>query len=678
MKTLSVEQVVALNRRTEGWIAGLQMAALSMRGRDDVSGFIQAFTGSHRYILDYLTEEVLNQQSEEIQVFLMQTSILDRFTGPLCNIVTGQTDGRSTLEVLEAANLFVIPLDEERLWYRYHPLFADLLRQRLQRESRILVPELHHRASEWFQKSGLIPEAVSHTLAAGDAERAASLIERIALPKLMPREMNTLQGWLDELPNEIVQGRPQLGIARAWALAVSGEWDAVEPSLADVDIQQVQGEAATVRAYIALRQGDVASTIELAHQALEQLPAEDSFFRATVALDLGVAYSSKYDLASAERTLNEAIMVSRAAGLTSLTVAAMSTLGHIQDTQGLLHKSVETQRKAIELAHEPDGQSMTKAGMAYVGIAEVQYEWNDLDGALHNAMQGIKLFELSGFTSYQLVSLAVLTRVYQAWGELDKAMEVIKKAERLAQRHQYAFVKPMLTYLRVRFYVAQGDVEAAYRWAQEHGLNLDDKLENAPESMQSIGAWLLVVRASSQIPGGGRELDKVLSLLTLMLEAEQAAGRMWNVIKFLTLQALAFQAQGEINKALPVLEQALSLAEPEGYIRTFVDEGEIMERLLIQALSHNIAPNYVAMLLAALRETKEISQTKVHSLIDPLSERELEVLRLIAGGLSNQEIAQQLVVAVSTVKSHINHIYGKLSANSRTQAVARARGIGIL
>lgn len=675
---LSSEQVTALERRTEGWIAGLQMAALSMRGRDDIAGFIHAFTGSHRYILDYLTEEVLNRQSEDIQAFLLQTSILDRLTDPLCNMVTGQTDSQSTLEVLETANLFMIPLDVGRCWYRYHPLFADLLRQRLRREEGNLVPELHRRASEWFQKNGLIPEAVSHALAAEDNERAASLIEQVTWPMLAPREMKTLQGWLDILPHEVVQSRPRLGIAHAWALAVSGQWDAVEPSLADVDIQHVQGEAAAVHAYIALRQGDVAGTIKLAQQALEQLPAEDLFLRASVALDLGVAYSSKGEPAAAGRFLNEAIWFSRAAGLPYLTLAATSTLGHVQDTQGLLHLAVETQWKALELAHEPGGQPMPIAGMAFVGIAEVLYEWNDLDGAMHNAMQGIKLLELGGYTSYQLIGHAILAQVYQAWGDLDKAMQVIQEAERLVQRHQYAFMESMVTGLRVRFYVAQGNVTVAYRWACAHGLDLDEDLENAAEKEQILAAWVHIVKAASQAPGSGGELDEVLGLLTRLLEVEQAAGRMWNVIKVLNLQALAYQCQGKVDKALSVLEHALALAEPERFIRTFVDEGEIMERLLRQALSQGIAPNYIALLLAASREIAEISQTESLMLIDPLSDRELEVLCLIAAGLSNQEIAQQLVIAVSTVKSHINHIYGKLNVSSRTQAVARARTVGIL
>ena len=676
--SLSHQQVDALERRTEGWIAGLQMAALSMRGREDVSSFIQAFTGSHRYILDYLTEEVLNGQPDDIQAFLLKTSILDRLTGALCDKVTGRNDSQGTLEMLETANMFMIPLDEERCWYRYHPLFADLLLQRLRRKRQDVEPELHLRASEWFQENGWIPEAINHALAAEDFERAGTLIEGEAWLKFAPREMAQLLRWLNILPREVLLARPRIGITRAWALAVSGKWEAVESCLADLDIQQVQGEAAAIRAYVAIRQGDVVRTIELGLQAIEQLPEEAMFLRAVVALDLGVAYSIKGESAAAEQALNEAVRFSKDANLTYLNVAAMSTLGHFQDTQGLLHKAIETQWKALEQAHEPGGQPIPIAGMAFVGIAEVLYEWNDLAGAMHNAKHGIKLLELGGFSSYQLIGYTVKTRVYHARGDLDGAMQVIQEAERLAQRHQYPYMETLLTSLRIRYYVAQGDLAAAERWVRAQGFDLKEALENASEEEGIIAAWIQIVQASSQIPNSMYEMEKVLGTLTRLLAAEHASGRMWRVIKIFMLQALALQAMGEIDKALSTLEQALSLAEPERFIRTFIDEGEIIERLLRHALSQGIAPDYITMLLAAMHETEEISQANDQPLIDPLSERELEVLRLIAAGLSNREIAQQLVIAVSTVKSHINHIYGKLNVKSRTQAVARAQALDLL
>ena len=494
---------------------------------------------------------------------------------------------------------------------------------------------------------------------------------------LAPRDMTKLQGWLDALPGEVLRSRPRLGIAHAWALAISWQLDAVEGVSSRCGHPTSScAEAAAICAYIALRRGDVASTIKLAQQALEGLPVEEKFLRATVALDLGIAYSYEGNPAAAENALEEAIMHSWDADLTNLIIVATSTLGHVQDTQGMLHIALETHRKAIAISYEKGSQAIPIAGNAHVGIAEVLYEWNDLDGALHHASEGIKLLELGGFMSYQFLGYAIQARVHMAWGDLDKTMDAIQKAERLAQKLQYAPINDFLTYLQMRYYIAQGNISLAQIIAQTHGFIINDEIGNATEAKQIGVAWMVINQAYSQ--GIESEVDDVLKLLMGLQEEENAAGRMWNVIKILLFQGLAYQVKGNMEKALSALEQALSLAEPEGFIRTFIDEGEILERLLLQAISHDIAPNYVVKLLSALRETTKIPQTKAHNLIDPLSKRELEVLRLIAAGQSNQEIAQQLVLAVSTVKSHINHIYRKLSVNSRTQAIVRAQDLGLV
>ena len=666
---LSAKHVAALERRTEGWIAGLQLAALSMQGRDDVSGFIQAFTGSHRYVLDYLTEEVLNRQSKDIQAFLLQTAILDTLTGSLCDVVTGRADSHRTLEALEAANLFLIPLDEERRWYRYHHLFADLLRHHLQRERSDLVPELHRRASAWYEENGLIPEAVSHALASGDAERAAGLIEWTAWLVLTRGEMTTLLGWLDALPNDLVRSRPLLGVLRAWALAFKGEWDGVESQLQEIDVQPVAGDVAAVRAYAASIHGDVPSTIRFAQEALELLAEEKWFSRGIVALSLGIAYQSSGELVAAGQALTKAIAFSLAAGQRHMTMVATAILGQVQEMQGRLRQAIQTHREALELASDTGSRPVPVACMAYVGIAEPLYEWNDLDGAMRYAMQGIKLSELGGFVSYALAGHAILAQVYQAQGDVDSALEVIQKAERLAHRHDYAYVMAVVAELRARLWVARGNVAAASRWAREHRLSAVDDLGVPHEIEQMAVARVLIAEGQ---PG------EALRLLALLLEVVEAAGRIGSMIKILALQAHAFQAQGDVDPALSALERALSLAEPEGYVRTFVDEGEPMARLLRRAMAQGIAPNYVSKLLAAFGEAVEPPPSVVQPLIEPLSERELEVLRLIAAGLSNREIAQELVVAVSTVKSHINHIYGKLAVTSRTQAVAKAQALDLL
>jgi LuxR family maltose regulon positive regulatory protein len=695
---LSEEDVAALERRTEGWIAGLQMAAVSMQRRDDVAGFIQAFTGTHRYILDYLVEEVLQQQSPAMQTFLLQTSILGRLSSRLCDAVMGahepaegrpSLDSQSVLEQLERNNLFVVPLDDRRRWYRYHRLFADLLQQRLQREQRELVPELHRRAGEWYEENGAVREAVNHALAAGDAERAAHLIEGIGWSMLARCEMMTLLDWLAVLPWDFVRSRPQLVVLQAWALAMTGQWAGAESCLADVDLESVRGQVAAVRAYIAGVRGDVPRTIELAEQALDQLLDKDLFLRSRVILSLGIAYFSRGKPTDASRALTEAIALSQAAGHTYMRLAAMMTLGHVQEMQGSLGQAVETHQEALRLAVEQGGQPAPIAGMAHVGIAEALYEWNDLEGALDHAIKGIELTELGGFTSYQLAGYVRLATVYQARGDVERALAVVGKAEQLAQQHDYAYMSGMIAKLRIQLWVAaQGHLAAASRWAEEHGWYPVGEPDLAREAEQIAVARVRIARALSHGLDSASEIGVAQELLARLLAAAEKAGRIGKAIEILVLCALAFQIQGDGDGALCALERALILGEPGGYVRTFLDEGEPIARLLSQILvarpkerqarSRGPSPNYVARLLAAFGEEAELAPPAMESLVEPLTGREMDVLRLVVGGLSNAEIAEELVIAVSTVKSHINHIYGKLGVENRTQAVIRAQELALL
>jgi LuxR family maltose regulon positive regulatory protein len=563
-----------------------------------------------------------------------------------------------------------MPLDDERRWYRYHRLFADLLRQRLQREASQLVPELHRRASEWYEQNGLLRDAVGHLLAAGDFERAAYLVEQAAWPMLARGESAMLLGWLDALPNELVCSRPQFGSFHAWALAFGGRLDEVEPCLAEVDVEHVRGEVAAVRAYVAGVRGDVARAIELAHRASKDLPEENSFLRVVVALNLGIAYWGGGDPAAASQALTEAIMLSRKADQPHLTLRAMASLGHVQAEWGLLRQAIQTHREALKLASKPGHRPVPYAGLAYAGMAELLYEWNDLAGALHHATECIGLSELGGRLSIVLAGRMVLALVYQAQGDVDRALETIQELERLAQRHGHAYVMAGIAELRVRLWLAQGSLAAASRWAQKHRLSSDHELKVTAREIEQI--------AVARVLAARGECGRALRLLARLQEAAEAAERMKIVIKIGALQALAFRVQGDMNEAVSTLERALSLAEPEGYVRTFVDEGEPMAILLRRALSQGIAPDYTARLLDALRERAAPVPPAVQPLIEPLTERELEVLRLIAAGLSNAEIARELVIAVSTVKTHINHIYGKLAVESRIQAAAKARESGLL
>jgi LuxR family maltose regulon positive regulatory protein len=537
----------------------------------------------------------------------------------------------------------------------------------------------------------LYPDAVSHALAAGDEERAADLIGWTGWAMLARGEMRALLGWLDSLPQELVRSQPQLVVLRAWALALTGRWDDVEGSPIQVGDGPVPGEMAALQAYVASVQGDVPRTIALCRQASESLPEEKWFSRSFVALSLGIAYYASGQPAAASKALGEAIALSRTTGPSHMMLAAMMELGHVQEMAGSLHQAAQTFREAVELAPRQDVRPLPVVGMAYVGLAQVQYEWNDLDGALRNAREGIELTELGGFTSALLSGYARLVEVSLACGDLMGASQVLEKAERLAQKHHYPHMAGVLAKLHIRSWVSHGNLTAVSQWLREHRLSPGDEIDLAQETEQ-----LAVARALLALNQPARALDS----LSRLWESAGEAGRLRSLIEILVLRALALRLKGERDLALSALEQALSLAEPEGYVRSFVDEGQPMAGLLSQileaqpigreAVSQSFGPDYPAKLLAAFAEPTKDGRRKTETrpsstvlgrssvLVEPLSKREIEVLRLIAAGLSNQEIAQELVVALSTVKSHINHIYGKLDAKSRTQAVAKAQALDLL
>ncbi|MFN2156303.1 MAG: LuxR C-terminal-related transcriptional regulator [Anaerolineae bacterium] len=684
---LPVEDVAALERRTEGWIAGLHMAAASMRRHNDVAGFIQAFTGTHRYILDYLVEEVLQQQSPAVRQFLLQTSILDRLCSALCDAVIGvdepakgrpAIDSQSVLEHLERNNLFVVPLDDGRQWYRYHRLFADLLQQRLQREQRDLVPELHRRASVWYEENGAIREAVNHALAARDYERMANLVGQNAWAVLARGEMITLLQWLDGLPDEMVRSRSQLAMFRAWVLALSGQLDNVDACLAGIEDQDWQGEAAAVRAYVAHHRGDPAGAIVYGEEALKSLPEAHWFSRGIVAVILGIAPLSMGDPVAASRALTRAIEYSRSIGQTFLTVTATTMLGEALEVQGSLGRAIQTHRNALQLALERSVEPVPVAGMAYVGLAGLLYERNDLDGARRCAEEGLELSRQARSVDTIEDACYTLALVHQATGDIDRALETIQEVKDVAQQHGHSDWLAIGAATRSQLWLRQGDLAAASHWAHESCRYASNTTDIAREFGEIARVRVLVARDRAGETASGDGAQQALHLLTTSLQAAEAAGRIGSVIRLRALQAVALQIQGKEHRSLAALEQVLALGEPEGYVRTFLDEGEPMARLLRQALSRGIAPNYVARLLAAFGEEAELASPGMEALVEPLTEREVEVLRLLVAGLSNAEIAEELVIAVSTVKSHVNHIYGKLGVENRTQAVIKVQELDLL
>ena len=684
---LSHENVAVLENRTKGWIASLQMAAISMQGREDIPDFIEAFSGTHHYIMDYLVEEVLQRQGASIQTFLLETSILDRMCGPLCNVVTGRDDAQERLEQLEAANLFLVPLDDDRRWFQYHPLFADLLRSRLCRSQSGLLPVLHHRASEWFEHEGLMTEAIHHALAIEDFERAANLIESVAMPIVEASKLSTVLGWLAKLPEEQISTRPWLCLALACAHLAAGQLEAVEPLLKTIDTtlsdaeeaqrSQVLDEHAGIHSMVlALRsgmsweQGDIPHTIHLCNEAFEHLPDGEQMARSVITCNLGIAYWMMGELATASHYLDQAITLGQAMDNYYIALIATACKAEIQAKQWYLHQAAETNRHALKLGtHWGGGEPLPATSFAYISLARVLYQWNDLAAAEQHLMRGIELGKQGGDAPILMFGYLTLAQLNHALGKAEAVSEVLNLAKGIRPRPSRVVLTTLTDAWLAHLFLAQGDLAAVGRWAasQEPELNL----HSVPDYWLEF-PYLTLVRL--HIARG--EVDEIPELLERLRQKAEAEERTGSVIEILILQSIALV---KVDQALAVLKSALSLAEPEGYIRIFVDEGEPMLELLHQARSCGMAPQYVNKLLAAFGETSPLpSRPSSPTLIESLTERELEVLRLIAAGKSNYQIAEELIVVTGTVKTHINNIYGKLNVHSRTQAIVRARELDLL
>lgn len=695
---LSAEQLSAVEARTEGWIAGLQLAALSMRRREDVSGFIESFAGDNRYILDYLVEEVLQRQPERVRSFLLGTSILDRLSGPLCDAVTGQEESNALLEALERGNLFVVPLDDRRHWFRYHHLFADVLSAHLRQERPNEVATLHRRASEWYEHNGLPSEAIRHALAAGDYERAAALIELSARAMLMGRREETFLGWLRELPDELVSRRPVLGVYYALAV-VSYDLEAAEVRLRDAErlldgkahagetvvvdeeeFRALPGIAAIIRAYHAGAIGDVSGSVSHARRALDLLPEDEPLWRGAAATLLGLACWNGGDLEEAYRFIADGMESLRMAGDTTQSSSGAFILADIRRTQGRLRDAARIYDQALQIAEDHGEPMPPGAADLHVGMSELRRERDDLDSAWRYLQRSGELGERGGIWENRYRWHVATARIKEARGDLDGALESLDEAEHLYLRSPDPYVRPIAAF-KTRIWVRQGRLAEALGWARERNLSSGDDLDYLREFEHVTLARALIARYES-----GRSessIHEAMGLLERLLQAAQEGGRAGSVIEILTLQALARQALDDIPAALAPLERALELAEPEGYVRIFVDEGAPMTRLLSEAAERGISPGYADRLLAAsdAEERKsggEYHQPHARSLAEPLSGRELEVLRLVARGLSNREISEQLFLAVITVKGHNRNIFRKLGAGRRTEAVARARELGLL
>ena len=704
---LAAEDITALETRTEGWVAGLQMAALSMQGRADTVGFIQAFTGSHRFVLDYLAEEVLHRQPEGVRNFLLQTSILDRLCGSLCDAVTGQEDGREMLEALERGNLFVVPLDDMRRWYRYHHLFADVLQARAIQEQSDLIPTLHHRASEWYEHNGSPADAVRHSLAAKDFGRAAGLIE-LAWPAMDGSFQTAVWlGWVKALPDELVRTRPVLMVGYAWALLSEGELEAGEAHLQQAEgmLDIVEGTSgpteapsgemvivdeeqfrflpssiATARAYYAQALGDIPGTVKNARQALSLLPEGDHIRRGPAAALLGLAYWASGDLEAAHRAIADAMADFQLAGNLLFAISGTYGLADLCIAQGRLRDAVSTYERALLIVQEQGEPLLRGTADLYLGLGDLHRERGELEAAGQHLLRSEELGEQAALPDWPYRMRLVKARIKEAQGSLEDALRLLAEAERLYYRSPIPDVRPVAA-LKARLWAKQGRLGEARAWAQDRNLSVDDELGYLHEFEHLTLARVLLTEYNND--RAGRSIHEATGLLARLLKAAEDGRRMGSVIEILILQALTHQAQGNISLGLAPLERALALAAPEGYVRIFLDEGKPMAELLSEANTHRIMPDYTGRLLAAFEpkneEKPDLPATpSAQPLIEPLSQRELEILGLIAQGLSNLEISQRLFLALSTVKGHNRNIFGKLEVQRRTEAVARARELGLL
>lgn len=661
---LTMEDITALERRTEGWIAGLQLAALSMQGREDLPGFIEAFTGGSHYVLDYLIEEVFERQSAEEQDFLLKTSILDRLSGPLCDAVSGRTGSRRLLERLEHANLFIIPLDQSCTWYRYHHLFAELLRQRLHYTETLSEIELHRLASQWFSTEGLLPEAIHHALAASDWAQAAELIGAQSVFMLRNGELMTMLGWLKCLPDQVIFERPPLCRDYGWALTLTGQLDTADLYLRQAEAA-VRGDDALLgtilvaQAYHLRVRGDTRGAIESARRALSLLPASEPLHRGLVALTLGLAYLTSGSLVDAERAFLEVDQAAQQSQNFYARMTALTYLGMIQAIYGRLHRAAELSRQVIQSG----GQSPPTAP-AYIELGALLYEWNDLEAAAHHLQIGIELGQRSGNLAFQCDGYRTLAILQQACGESSAAVNTLQKAHQLASSHQ---VTPILTLrnaaCQVQLALAQNDLPTARYWAEQVKEDADGSLHYSRLGLTPARLLLannLKAEAAERLKG----------LYETACQADWGSG----AVEVRALQALA---AAEPVDALHFLEDALREAQPEGFIRTFVDKGEPLKALLERLKSQGgELKEYILTILSAFGQPCRTSPSQ--ALVEPLSERELDVLRFLAEGLSNGEIARRLVVSVGTVKSHVHSIINKLDVSSRAQAVARGRDLALI
>lgn len=673
---LSDNEIAELERRTEGWITGLQLAGLSLKDQQDPRPFIATFTGSHEYIADYLVDEVLGRQPEPIKEFLLQTSILERLNGSLCTAVTGQDDGQQTLEYLHTANLFVSTLDVHRQWYTYHKLFSDLLRQRLTTQQGDLIPELHTRAADWYRDNGFPEDAIQHYFEAGNLEQAADQIACAAESMLMRSQGRSLLKWVEQLPDVYIRARPNLYVHYTWALLLSTySLNAVRSHLQQLN-ELAPVHSLPLNAFIALFQGHLKHAHTLASDALSHLSEEDKFFYGMATWVANMSEIAESDLQDGSQLAGDVVQSEQTTDNLLVMVITLCHMAELHMRQGRLYEAQAIYERALTLA-TTETDPLPIAGMAMIGLSGLLREWNDLPSAERYVQEGITLLknwsETATIDGY--ITLAFI-RVSQ--GDLEEAQSTLERGYQLAlDSDAFDLDDRFVSLMQARFCILVGQIDEAVRWLKESGsgypvdmvefesdLSYFDYHLRHHQYLTLIRLWMVQHRYA-----------EALALLKQLEAALERFG--WRPsrreIEVQILKALTLQASGRTDQALIWIEKALGAAKPGGYIRSFVDEGAAMAQLLGRAAEQGIHADYIRSILAAFPASEQSAV-----LVDALTEREMEVLQLIAEGLTNPQIADHLVVAIGTVKAHTSSIYTKLGIGNRVQAVARARELGLL
>lgn len=703
---LSVEALASLEERTEGWAAGLQLAALSIQGRADMDAFIQAFTGSNVYIAEYLVDEVLKRQPDEMQAFLLQTSILDRLSGALCEAVTGCMDGAAMLKALQQANIFIIPLDDDGRWYRYHRLFADLLRTRLQSSiSKTALDDLHQKAAGWYEQNGMIAESVEHSLAASDDTRMVRLVETAALPMILQANVRTVEGWLRAIPEALAEKSVRINMAYAWINLLRGKTMQAAPFIdrlrnlfasSDASLQDasLQAEWLAIQAELLLAQGRAMESRDLAIRAQAMLPQLETNARSMLYVTLAKAYQQTLDDERALQVFQMIAQDARQSGDIIFEVLGTSAQGQTVLKQGRLHRTFEITSEGIRRV-EQSGVKVPFSATLYGELGQVYFHWYQFDLARQNLRRSMETSGQSGYSDPEIYFHLMLSKMCQMEGDFEGAVLEMEQANHLAGLIPPVMVRANVIAQQVRIYLDSGQQAAAEGLLGAEGFRFGDDFifpELAPGAPVPLETGLVYNSALrvllSRAKCGQVNLRSGIDLAGRVVEGALRSGHLPAALETLLLLSQMHALLSDRSASLAAAARALALAEPEGFISSFIEEGQPVADILME-LTGKDRSEFLSQVLSAYHRpddagesTRTVGATKAaaleEELVEPLSARELEVLHLIAAGHSNREISETLVITVSAVKKHSGNIYGKLNVNSRTQAIVRARQLGLL